>query len=120
MDQADAIDFVASALKLAEGGFTDAATAVDVMTTAINAYGLSADDAAQVSDYLITTQNLGKTSVGELASSLGKVIPIAAAYGVKMDDLCANMSLLTKNGIATAEAVTYTKAMLNEIGRAHV
>ena len=116
VDQADAIDFVASALKLAEGGFTDAATAVDVMTTAINAYGLSADDAAQVSDYLITTQNLGKTSVGELASSLGKVIPIAAAYGVKMDDLCANMSLLTKNGIATAEAVTYTKAMLNELG----
>lgn len=116
VDQADAIDFVASALKLAEGGFTDAATAVDVMTTAINAYGLSAEDATQVSDYLITTQNLGKTSVGELASSLGKVIPIAAAYGVKMDDLCANTALLTKNGIATAEAVTYTRAMLNELG----
>lgn len=116
VDQADAIDFVASALKLAEGGFTDAATAVDVMTTAINAYGLSAEDATQVSDYLITTQNLGKTSVGELASSLGKVIPIAAAYGVKMDDLCANTALLTKNGIATAEAITYTKAMLNELG----
>ncbi len=116
VDQASAIDFVASALKLAEGGFTDAATAVDVMTTAINAYGLSAEDATQVSDYLITTQNLGKTSVGELASSLGKVIPIAAAYGVKMDDLCANTALLTKNGIATAEAITYTKAMLNELG----
>ena len=116
VDQANAIDFVASALKLAEGGFTDAATAVDVMTTAINAYGLSAEDATQVSDYLITTQNLGKTSVGELASSLGKVIPIAAAYGVKMDDLCANTALLTKNGIATAEAITYTKAMLNELG----
>lgn len=116
VDQANAIDFVASALKLAEGGFTDAATAVDVMTTAINAYGLSAEDATQVSDYLITTQNLGKTSVGELASSLGKVIPIAAAYGVKMDDLCTNTALLTKNGIATAEAITYTKAMLNELG----
>lgn len=116
VDQANAVDFVASALKLAEGGFTDAATAVDVMTTAINSYGLSAEDAAQVSDYLITTQNLGKTSVGELASSLGAVIPIAAAYGVKMDDLCANTALLTKNGIATSEAVTYTKSMLNELG----
>lgn len=116
VDQANAVGFVESALKLAEGGFTDAATAVDVMTTAINAYGLSAEDATQVSDYLITTQNLGKTSVGELAASLGKVIPIAAAYGVKMDDLSANTVLLTKNGIATAEAITYTKAMLNELG----
>lgn len=116
VEESKAIEFVESALKLAEGGFTDAATAVDVMTTAINAYGLSAEDATQVSDYLITTQNLGKTTVDELASSLGKVIPIASAYGVKMDDLSANMAILTKNGIATAEATTYTKAMLNELG----
>lgn len=116
VEESKAISFVESALKLAEGGFTDAATAVDVMTTAINAYGLSARDAEQVSDYLIMTQNLGKTTVNELASSLGKVIPIASAYGVKMDDLSANMAVLTKNGIATAEATTYTKAMLNELG----
>lgn len=116
VDEAKAVEFTAQAMKLAEGGFTDAATAVDVMTTAINAYGLSAEDAAQVSDYLITTQNLGKTTVNELASSLGKVIPIASAYGVEMDDLSTNMAILTKNGIATAEATTYTKSMLNELG----
>lgn len=116
VDQSKAIDFTANALKLAEGGFTDAATAVDVMTTAVNAYGLSADDASQVSDYLISTQNMGKTTVDELASSLGKVIPVASAYGVSMDDLSTNMAVMTKNGIATAEATTYTKAMLNELG----
>lgn len=116
IDEADAVNFTAEALKLAEGGFTDAATAVDVMTTALNSYGLSAEDASQISDYLITTQNLGKTTVDELASSLGKVIPVASAYGVEMDNLSANMAILTKNGIATAEATTYTKAMLNELG----
>lgn len=116
VDEAEAIKFTAEALKLAEGGFTDTATAVDVMTTAINAYGLSASDASQISDYLITTQNLGKTTVDELASSLGKVIPVASAYGVQLDDLSTVMAVMTKNGIATAEATTYTKAMLNELG----
>jgi TP901 family phage tail tape measure protein len=116
VDEAEAINFTAEALKLAEGGFTDTATAVDVMTTAINAYGLSAKDASQISDYLITTQNLGKTTVDELASSLGKVIPVASAYGVQLDDLSTNMAVMTKNGIATAEATTYTKAMINELG----
>lgn len=116
VDEAEAINFTAEALKLAEGGFTDAATAVDVMTTAINAYGLSAEGASQISDYLITTQNLGKTTVDELASSLGKVIPVASAYGVQLDDLSTNMAVMTKNGIATAEATTYTKAMINELG----
>lgn len=116
VDETKAINFTAEALKLAEGGFTDTATAVDVMTTAINAYGLSAKDASQISDYLITTQNLGKTTVDELASSLGKVIPVASAYGVQLDDLSTNMAVMTKNGIATAEATTYTKAMINELG----
>ena len=65
---------------------------------------------------MITTQNLGKTSVDELASSIGKVIPIAAAYNVRMDQLSTCYAVLTANGIATAETTTYLKAMLNELG----
>ena len=79
VDAADAVDFTTSAVKLAKGGFTDTAKAVDVMTTAINGYQLSAEDATKISDMLITTQNAGKTTVDELASSMGKVIPVAAA-----------------------------------------
>lgn len=116
IDQADAVEFAGQAAKLAAGGFTDSATAVDVMTTALNAYGLEADSAGKISDYLITTQNLGKTTVNELASSVGKVIPIASAYGVEMDNLSAAYAQLTAGGIATAEAGTYLKSMLNELG----
>jgi len=44
------------------------------------------------------------------------VIPLASAYGVEMDNLSAAYAELTKGGIATAEAGTYLKAMLNELG----
>ena len=65
---------------------------------------------------LITTQNLGKTTVDELAQNMGRVIPLAAAYNVEMDNLSTGYAILTKNGIATAESTTYLKSMLNELG----
>lgn len=116
INTADAAAFAGTATKLAVGGFTSATTAVDVLTTAINAYGLAASDATQLSDYLITTQNLGKTSVDQLAQSVGKVIPLASAYNVQMDNLSSAYAVLTANGIATAESGTYLKSMLNELG----
>lgn len=116
VETASAASFAGTATKLAVGGFTSAATAVDVLTTAINAYGLEASDATYLSDLLITTQNLGKTSVDQLAQSVGKVIPLASAYGVEMDNLSSAYAVLTANGVATAETGTYLKAMLNELG----
>lgn len=116
VDTAGAVDFVATATKLATGGFTDNTTAVDILTTVLNAYKMESGQAAEVADYLITTQNLGKTTVGELAGAMGKVIPVAAAYDVEMSNLSSAMAILTANGISTAESTTYLKSALNELG----
>lgn len=115
-DTSNAVAFAGQASKLAAAGFTSSSSAVDILTTALNAYGMSADQATHVSDVLLTTQNLGKTSVDELSASMGKVIPLAAAYGVSVENLSSGLAVMTANGIATAEATTYTKSMLNELG----
>lgn len=115
-DTSNAVAFAGQAAKLATAGFTSTTSAVDILTTALNAYGLSADQATHVSDVLLTTQNLGKTSVDELSSSMGRVIPLAAAYSVSVENLSSALAVMTANGIATAEATTYTKSMLNELG----
>lgn len=117
VDQTKAIDFTTEAMKLAKGGFTDGAKAVDVLTTAINGYGMQAEDVTKISDMLITTQNLGKTTVDELASSMGTVIPVADSVNFGMEELSASYAQLTKNGIATAESGTYLKSMLSELGK---
>lgn len=117
VDQTKAIKFTTDAMKLAKGGFTDGAKAVDIMTTAINGYSLKAEDATKIADYLITTQNLGKTTVDELSQSMGKVIPVANSVNFGMEELSASYAQLTKNGIATAESGTYLKSMLSELGK---
>lgn len=117
VDQAKAVEFTTQAVKLAKGGFTETATAVDLMTTIMNSYGDKAGDVNSIMDSLINTQNKGKTTVDELASSMGKIIPIANGLNVPFNTLNGAMASLTAGGIATAEATTYLKSMLNELGK---
>lgn len=113
----DAVNFVTNSTKLAKAGFADAGAALDVLTTILNAYGMEASEVTNVSDMLIQTQNLGKTTVAELSSSMGKVIPTANACHVQLDQLCAGYAKMTANGVATAESTTYMNSMLNELGK---
>lgn len=113
----DAVNFVSNSTKLAKAGFADAGSALDILTTIMNAYGLEATEVNKVSDILIQTQNLGKTTVGELSSAMGKVIPTAKANGVALDQVASGYAIMTANGVATAETTTYMNSMLNELGK---
>ncbi len=112
---ADSVSFLGTATKLAKAGFTDSTTSIDALTTVINAYGLKASDAKTISDQLIQTQNLGKTTVAELGGEIGNVIPIAASMNVSTQDLFASLAELTKSGVNTSEAVTGMKGALSSI-----
>ena len=116
VDTADAVAFVDKANQLAVAGFTSLTNATDVLTTTLNAYHLGAEKVNGISNVLIRTQNLGKTSVDELAASMGKSIATGSAYGVDLQNLSTAYVELTRNGIATAESTTYINSMLNELG----
>lgn len=115
-DTANAVELAAQASQLATAGFTDTSSALSVLTTAMNAYGLSADEAESISDSLIQVQNLGVTTVSELSSSMGKAIASASAYGVDLTNLESAYVSMTKAGINTAESTTYISSMLKELG----
>lgn len=111
-DGADGMNVLEVAARSAIGGMTDTATAADAITTLINAYKLSASDAERVSDQLFTTARLGKTTFGELGQSIAQVAPIAASYGVEMDQVLAAVATLTKSGTPTAQAMTQIRAAI--------
>ena len=113
----DAVNFVTNSTKLAKAGFAEAGQSLDLLTTILNSYGMEAKEVANVSDVLVTTQNVGKTTVGQLSESMGKVIPTAKAFGVNLNQLASAYGLMTLNGIATSEAGTYVASMLNELGK---
>ncbi len=113
----DAVMFVGNAAKLAGAGFAESEQALDLLTTIMNSYGLASEEVTNVSDKLIQIQNKGKTTVAELASTMGKAIPTAKAFGVDLDQLGAGFALMTSKGINTAETTTYISALMNELGK---
>lgn len=100
------------AQKLAIGGITSLSTAVDGLTTILNAYGLTADKAMSVSDSLFIGMKAGKTTIGELSMSLGQAASFASSLNVSFDELVAGVSALTTGGVLTTVAVTQFRSAL--------
>lgn len=115
VDTAQAVDFTRAATIAAKAGFTDSTTAVDGLTTVLNAYGMKSEEVKKISDQMLMTQNLGKTTFGELAQSIGSVATSASLAGVSTEQLFASLSELTKNGVKTPEAITEMAGMITAI-----
>lgn len=114
----DAVATVGEATKLATAGFTSSSSALSVLTTALNAYGLEASEVTNISDSLVTSQNLGVLTIDQMANSMGKAISTASAYSVDLYNLEAGYISLTKAGISVEESTTYISSMFNELGSA--
>jgi len=95
----------------AAGGMTDIATVSDAATSVMNSYGLTTDSVAKIVDGFIQTQNDGKIVVGQYATQIGRVAPIAAAAGVGLDELNAAISTVTAQGVP----VESTFAGINQV-----
>lgn len=115
VDASKAIDFMRVSALGAKAGFTDMTTATDALTSIINAYGMEVERASNMMDLLITTQNLGKTTVDQVGKSLGQVIPTAAAAGMTVEELMASVAALTAVGMQTPDSMTAIKAALSNI-----
>lgn len=112
----ESVEAASQANQLAVAGFTDTSSALSVLETAMNSYGEAAGGMEHVSDSLITVQNLGVTTVAQLAAQMGKAISTASAYNVSLENLESGYISVTKAGISTAEGTTYLSSMLNELG----
>jgi TP901 family phage tail tape measure protein len=112
IDAADAMSFLKLSTKAAIAGVAESREAVDLLTTVINSYGMSAKEAGRISDVAFESVRLGKTTFSELASSMGNVSSIASQANISVEEMFASVTTLTKAGIDTATAATYLKNSL--------
>lgn len=111
-DAKESLTVLRSSAKAATAGLTDTETSTTAVSAVLNAYRMPAAKAAQVSDQLFQTVNLGVTSFEQLASTIGDVLPFASSLGVGLDQVGASVSTLTKAGISPAETMTRLKAVM--------
>ncbi|RPJ30704.1 MAG: phage tail tape measure protein, partial [Planctomycetaceae bacterium] len=112
-DTADSVKLLEIANKAAIASDTTTEQAVKLLTSTMKAYGEESAAAAQkVSDLAFKTDSLGVTTVPELASSIGKVTPLAKNLGVSMQEMFATMA--TGAGVTgdTAQVSTQLRGIL--------
>ena len=110
-------EFLETAQKAAKGGVTELATAVDGISSVINAYAESGLSAAEASDQMFTAVRLGKTDFDQLSSSLFNVTPTTAALGVEFSDVTAALASLTAQGVPTSVATTQLRQLFVELSK---
>lgn len=109
---AEAMQLVEQSAKFAKAALTDTNTAVDIITTAMNAYGKETISAAQASDLYFTTIKEGKITGEELSAVIGQSIPLFASAGIGMEELTAGMAAMTKQGVQASETTTQMNSLV--------
>ena len=105
-DTTKALSVLDAASTLAIGGLSTNAEAVDILTTAINAYGQDASMAAKDADLFAKAIEIGKVKANEIAASFANVAPIAAQTGIEIEEIAAAYGALTAQGTPAAEVTT--------------
>lgn len=112
-DVDDAAKIMEIAAKSAKAGNAETSDAVNLLSAVTKGYGdISAEANQKAADLAFTTVRLGQTSFPELASSMGKVIPLCATMKVKEEELFGAMATLTGVTGGTAEVSTQLKATI--------
>ena len=111
----DLLTILDVAQKASIAGFTDSTTVIDGLTSVINAYGMSVEEADDLANKFLITQNLGKTIFGEIAANIGQIAPNAKIVGLSIEDVLAAIATLTAQGVTTDEAITQINGAINSI-----
>ncbi len=114
---ADAFDFFKDAADLSIGAVMSADAAVNLLSSTINSFGFSANQAATISGKLFKTIELGRLRGEEFANTIGRVYVLADQLGVSLDDANAALATLTISGLKYNEAATLTTNVMLKLIR---
>ena len=104
-----------AANEAAIAGLVDINDSARVLVSSMNSYANAGLTATQASDILFVAVREGQTTFQELANFMGNVTPVAAAAGLKFEELAGAIAGITKAGIKTDIAVTGIRALLTSL-----
>lgn len=110
-----AMGVLESSAKLATAGLGTTKEATDILTSAINAFGLEEKESEKIANTFFLAVKAGKTTVAELSQGFGQVAPIASELGVRFEELVANTAAMTTSGLKASIAYTQQKAVMSNL-----
>ena len=115
VDAGQAISVLEVAATAAVAGITSVETAVDSITTVLNAYGEGASRASHISDVMFKTVQRGKLRFEEMSASMAYTVSIASKAGIVFEEVAAAMATMTKQGIKANMAARGLRMVIADI-----
>ena len=113
-DSKDAMGILETSAKAAAAGNATTTDSVNLLSAVMKGYNdVSEESAQKAADLSFATVRLGQTSFSELASSIGKVVPLSSALNIQQEELYGVFATLTGVTGSTAEVATQYKAVLS-------
>ena len=109
---AEAMEVLTASAKASAVGLGETKVVADLVTSAMNAYGVQVLSAAKATDVLTAVVREGKAQADELAGSMGMVLPIASAMGVAFNEVGAAVAAMTRTGTKAQTASMQLRQIL--------
>ena len=114
---AESQEFFNNAAKFSIATNSSLTDSVNLLSSALNAYELSATQSAEISGILFTTIKEGRVRASELASSLGRVLPLAKSLGIGLDEVAASLVKITQGGTRADTGLTQILGVINKLAK---
>jgi len=105
-EAAESTRFLTDALQLSRGALISTTDAGNLLAGVIKAYGLSAANAADISDKFFRTIDVGRVTGADLADTFGRITPLTSALGISLEETLAGVATLTIQGVRADDALT--------------
>ena len=115
-DTEQMLNGIGGVLNLAAASGEDLATTSDIVTDALTALGLGADDAAHFANILAATATSANTNVGMMGETFKYVAPVAGSMSLAAEDMATAIGIMANQGIKASQAGTALRSILLRIG----
>ena len=111
----DMLNGIEGIMNLAAASGEDLATTSDIVTDALTAFGLSAQDSGHFADILAAASSNANTNVSMMGETFKYCAPIAGALGFSAEDTAEAIGLMANAGIKGSQAGTALRTIMNNM-----
>ena len=104
-------------MNLAAASGEDLATTSDIVTDALTAFGMSADESGRLADILASASSNANTNVSMMGESFKYVAPVAGAMGYSAEDVSIALGLMANSGIKASQAGTSLRNIIQRMAK---
>jgi TP901 family phage tail tape measure protein len=107
-----AYSFMEDAIRFGIATNSSATESVNLLSSAINSYGMNVGSASNLSGKFFKAIELGRFQAKDVADIIGRVLPITAEMGIGLEEALAVLTTSTITGTRADTAITQLRGML--------